>query len=123
MLVLFAAMFAPDAHAFSNFCNPNCIEQIVWVETTILPPWLETEDRRVGGLESLEVTVYLTHGDMAATVNGTPLDREHLIWSGRGYSTYRVPAHVGEDVVVTVENLAEEPLEFSIDYRGSNIAP
>ena len=122
--LLFAWLTTPaEALEVANICQPNCDKKIVWMEVEIVPEWLVAEERRVGGLRSLEVTVLQVTGSMNVTVNRYPLDARYLVSTVRGYSTYRVPVTVNDTVGVEIENLRGTTLEYDIEIQGSNVAP
>jgi hypothetical protein len=109
--------------SFENFklnCPPTC-GHILNVDVEIEPGWLVEQDKLVGGLRSLLVTVRLTEGEISATVNGVLLSRENLIRQDGDVSVYRVPASVRDQVVVSVASIGrEEQAGYTIDVDGSS---
>lgn len=124
LALLMATWFAP-AHAIPmvNVCPQPCFNKILHLESEILPPYLAIEDRRVGGLRSLEVVVRELSGRMEITVNGYLLDSTYLVSDFRGIQTYRVPVSVTDTVGVQIDNIGTDPIEYDIDIQGSNQAP
>jgi hypothetical protein len=125
LALLMATWFTPaDASvAFTHTCPPMCGSQILHMESVIEPGELVSEDRRVGGLQSLEIVVHEITGRMEITVNGYVLGSRYLVSDIRGIQTYRVPVRVTDTVGVQIDNMGTDPIEYEIDIQGSNQAP